>query len=779
MRKILLLLLCVTVTLLAYANPITPEEAKNKAEAFMKARHATGKRHVMRLAKKSQQQSTAQTAAYYVFNADAQEGFVVVSGDDRTPAILGFSDSGTFDANNIPSNMQAWLDEYERQLDYLETHPTTPIAKAPANDYHAISPMLTTMWNQGDPYNMLCPMDSDELSVTGCAATALAQVLYYHKYPAKTIAGIPAYVTKSKGFQIDSIPPTDIDWAHMLDRYTGNETQQQKLAVATLMKLCGAAFEMNYSSDGSGASGSKGATILKKYFDYDAATYYAYRTDYRAKDWGEMVYNELANNRPVYYTGQSTGGGHGFVIDGYDSDGMFHVNWGWGGNRNGYFLLSILDPHDNSGIGASSSTDGYSFNQGAIFGAQPNTGITPVDVKKMTTTKMLLDKTTFYKAETDSFSIDFKYAMYNRTGDSCAFNLGVGVYNTDNELVYKECWDYCYELKNRYGWKEINMIFDIPALSDGYYIVVPICREYGTETWYPNDGSKNYNLTAHIMGDSLVLMLPTVDLSCDMQAEDGEVGKELQVTTTITNNGTFFNDILFLYVNDKEAGGRHFDIEAGDTSTLTMSFTPEEAGTYEIALGHYVWEYDEEYDDWDEVIEMLASTTVTVVPAKSHSLTFSDGIVTNANSQKVINNDYADIVLNVKNTGTNDYNEDILTWVWKEDADSYTYHQRVYTPVNIPAGASQPVDIHIGNLDNGAYWFIMVYKNEGEYTDYNDKLRCYRKLSGYTVIVPESGISTLTPSLSNGEAVIYDLQGRKVLNPRQGLFIVNGRLVIK
>lgn len=787
MKKFFILLLSVTAVLLAQAGNVSPEEAKAKAEAFLKARHTTGKRHMMKLVKKANLQSTDVTAAYYVFNAEDNEGFVVVSGDNRTPAILGYADNGTFNTNDIPANMQAWLDEYARQLDYLNTHPKMRIAKAPAEDHAAIRPMVTTQWNQRSPYNLLCPMDDDELSVTGCLATAMAQVLYYHKYPARTIDGIPAYTTEEKRIFVDSIPPTDIDWGNMCDRYLGNETQQQQLAVAKLMQLCGSSIEMDYTSHSSSAYFDMIDIALKRYFDYDAATTYDYRANYTAKEWDKKMYNEIANNRPVFYGGQSTGGGHAFIIDGYDCDGLYHVNWGWGGNSDGYFLLSILDPDDNSGTGASSSTDGYSYDQGALFDAQPNTGVVPEIPKRMSTDDIWLDETTFYKSPTDSFRIAFNYSMYNWTGASCAFNLGYGVYNTDNEMVYHEGWDECYELGPNYGWNSISDWLDIPALPDGYYIVVPISRECGTTTWYQNDRSNEYFLTAHIQGDSLVLTAPTVDLSCEMTTtEKKEVGSKITVRTTIANNGTLFNKILFLNVNDEKKGGRHFDIESGETSTLEMDFTPEEAGSYTLSLGYYEWRWDSN-EGWVEDYHELAATTIVVEPAKYYSLAFNNGFIANA-EEKTINADYADIELNVSNTGTNNYDDDLKTWVWKinENTGGFAYFKQVDTPVSIPAGGSKPVRIHIGDLTDGIYWFIVVYKSYGEFTSYNDQLVCYRDLYRYTVVVP-TAIETPKVDVTNQTDVIYDLQGRRVDSSRfthhsslkKGLYIVNGRLVIK
>ena len=347
MKKITALLILMMTTVLAQAGNVTPEEAKAKAQTFMQTRLGAGKHHAMKMVTSGQplraaaagknaegavsaegttSDNDAAAVAYYVFNAGDGEGFVVVSGDDRTPAILGYADQGAFDLSNVPENMQAWLDDYARQIDYLDAHPQMAIAKAPASEHAAIRPMLTSTWNQGAPYNNLCPKDGNNRSVTGCVATAMAQVLYYHRYPARTTKTIPGYTTQKKGIKVAAIGMTTIDWANMLDSYSGGETTTQEQAVARLMQLCGASVEMDYSSEASSASSWAASEALKNYFDYDRATTDLDRSNYLAAEWDELIYRELAEDRPVYYSGQSTGGGHAFVVDGYDKDGLYHVN---------------------------------------------------------------------------------------------------------------------------------------------------------------------------------------------------------------------------------------------------------------------------------------------------------------------------------------------------------------------------------------------------------------------------------------------------------------------
>ena len=197
MRKLLpILFLFVTVT--SWAGNVTESEALQKAKAFMDSQRATQSQRQMRLAAKSTQVNNKLTTAvkesYYVFNVGQNDGYVVVSADDRTTAILGYADEGTFDVNNIPDNMKAWLQGYTDQLEYLATHANT--RRAETADHATIRPLIQSTWDQGSPYNNKCPMDGDERSLTGCLATVMAQILNYYQYPEKTTSTIPSYTNR-------------------------------------------------------------------------------------------------------------------------------------------------------------------------------------------------------------------------------------------------------------------------------------------------------------------------------------------------------------------------------------------------------------------------------------------------------------------------------------------------------------------------------------------------------------------------------------------------------
>lgn len=380
-----MLLLALLSTVWASAENITEEQARQQALDFLASHQsATGSR---RAPGTTPQTSLAgKVSGLYVYNIADKGGFVIVSNDDRTRAILGYSDSGSIDIANMPANMRAWLQGYADEIAWLNTQKASSPAtqspnKAPrlvgSHSTAAIEPMVTTTWYQDAPYNNLCPTYSgSNRSATGCVATAMAQVMNYHQWPRAATTAIPGYTTESYGINLTAgLPATTFDWSNMRASYSGSYSDDEATAVATLMQYCGYSVKMDYGPE-SGSNTDLVAAALKAYFDYNATTTkFVSRSFYTAAKWTDLIYHELASGRPVVYGGMSSGGGHEFVCDGYKYESntdFFHINWGWGGLSDNYFVLSALDP-DQQGIGGSTSDDGFHYGQDAVIGIQPST----------------------------------------------------------------------------------------------------------------------------------------------------------------------------------------------------------------------------------------------------------------------------------------------------------------------------------------------------------------------------------------------------------------------
>lgn len=458
------------------AAPVSPEQAMKEATEFRKANS-----RVMRMpaADTQRQPSLVYTArtdkfnCFYIFNDHESEGFTIVSADDRLPGIIGFSDSGEFDINRISPDMKWWLSQYEQQIaSFLDEDPQISAdntrRRAITADKAEIKPLLTSTWNQTEPYNNDCPIDprTGARSVTGCVATAMAQVMRHHQWPINPKGTSGSYIFNG----------STLDWANMIDTYeNGNYTPAQSNAVALLMRQCGASVNMMYSSYESGAYSQDVQVALVDNFDYDKSIKMLFREYFTQREWNSLVYTELENNRPVYYSGRSSEGGHAFVVDGYLGRNYYHLNWGWGGYQDGYFLLNALNP---SAGGTGSYSGGYNLNQSIMTNVMKNKGTTQRQVS-------LLSTGTFRYAGSDTYKIedgaDNLNLIYNPLMYSVSVTLGLKVVSeTDETKVTYVKAPSTTRFESLHGITEYQLA--IPSLPDGEYRVYPVMlTEY--DTW--------------------------------------------------------------------------------------------------------------------------------------------------------------------------------------------------------------------------------------------------------------------------------------------------------
>lgn len=366
-----------------FAAPISREEARQKAVSFLKQqgdmRLLTPVADGQRLSRQHRVAVNLSTE-YYIFNKGTHEGFVIVSGDDRTEPILGYADTGDFDYDRLPPAMQELLERYETQIAALQQLSTDEWAAssrrraATVPTHPKVGQLMTCKWNQRGPYNNLCPKDKDgQRSVTGCVATAMAQILYFHreKMVTETQAPIPGYETWSHRIRVDGIPEgSPLDWDNMKDN--GGSSITQETAVAQLMLYCGVSVEMDYTSSSSGAQIGDVPEAMVNYFGMSPTARWIWRgEDYTDTEWDALVYSDLAAGRPVYMGGYtSDGGGHAFVCDGYDGNRRYHINWGWGGSSDGYYMLTNLTP-GQQGVGGNDDGHGYSSGPNIVIGIEP------------------------------------------------------------------------------------------------------------------------------------------------------------------------------------------------------------------------------------------------------------------------------------------------------------------------------------------------------------------------------------------------------------------------
>ena len=293
-----------------------------------------------------------QTADTYTVLGDDNR-FVVVSNDDAFDAVIGYADS-PFDVDT--NSTLAWYLRAASEAMKMNLQQGTCVTRAlvipKGNFKEAIAPLCKTFWAQSKPYNNLCPTTSKGKAYpSGCVATALSQIMFYHKYPVKGKGSHQYSFTPAVGdgrLLSCDFENTTFDWDNMLLDYDSdkNYTEAQANAVAQLMAAVGVSVDMQYTESGSGAMSREARYGLINYFCYNANVNWLNRSFYSAEEWMKYIYTELNNNRPIYYTGDDEkNGGHAFVLDGYDAEGMVHINWGWGSKGgNGYFDIALLNP---------------------------------------------------------------------------------------------------------------------------------------------------------------------------------------------------------------------------------------------------------------------------------------------------------------------------------------------------------------------------------------------------------------------------------------------------
>ena len=376
----LLLGLCLSVA--AVAAPVSREAAMQKARMHMAWLNDSRPLTAVAGQRLAPGQNSKAQPAYHVFNRGTDGGYIIISGDDQTEEVLGYCDQGSFDYGKLPTAMQEWLDGCAAQIERLGSGEAAGqrrgvIMRDAVSTHPAVAQLMDCTWNQGAPYNDECPMYFTlGRSVTGCVATAMAQILYYNreKSVSETQAAMPAYNTWTEhptygNLHVNGIPAgSPLDWDNMLPSYGSGATAIQRLAVAQLMHYCGVSVHMDYTNSASGAQSSEVADALRNYFGYGSSVQYISAYNYSDSDWDQTIYNEMANGRAVYLSGANASAGHAFVCDGYDGNRRYHINWGWGGQSNGYYLLTNLTP-GSQGIGG--SDDGYNSYRDAVIGIEP------------------------------------------------------------------------------------------------------------------------------------------------------------------------------------------------------------------------------------------------------------------------------------------------------------------------------------------------------------------------------------------------------------------------
>ena len=739
MKRFTLTLLSLCLALMASSETVSRQAAFYTAQSYMLAKGKiiaspqspdSGRRR----ASSAEEEGVPY---YYIFNTEEGDGYVIVSGDDRIEPVLGYVEHGSFDPDNIPDNMRYMLETYTEEIKYVveaDIQPASSLlarrSKVARATKHSVAEILTTRWNQGLPYNLTIPKyytenGSEARPATGCIATAWAQVINFHKYPEKIKVLIPSYsktYTLSDGTKktvtYPAIPKnTPIDWENMCDTYSCSESHAhtaQDTAVANLMRYCGYAVKMSYGASSS-ASWKYGDVV--KYFGFDDSAQRIVRDNYSIDDWEDVLYNEIEQGYPIAFSALKIGGGHAFVLDGFDGDGLFHVNWGWGGGSNGWFRVGILNR--------------WNRNQVAIINLRRPDNVRAEPTASLTVSDVAINGTAV------------SGVWKNETGSTGTFNTGIVRLNDDGTL------SPVGTTKNITGMADDasqSMTFLLSKkLPEGTYRLSPASKLTTGKVWRAQYNMQNEYIEAVVDADSipaLRIISPVQNISIDTITIPTLriVGEEQKVLVTFRNDGDEFYHDVFLFVGKtevKEYQDYMYRVAAhkGETVTCPFYFTPKETGTYNL------WFCTSKNGNGE--IGRGTMEVITESEAERASLSISHSIVNGTDNiaygKRLIGK------ATVKNTAAKDFHGGIELQLWhqKKGSNTATSGSSRSFSLDIPAGKSVSVDYdfddlsvdyyyHIkatysnqsGNLSGGGLWDykceiqggVLIWKNDGTVT---------------------------------------------------------------
>lgn len=633
------------------AAPRTPQQAAEAMQAHSAtSRFSSPKRTGGSPRLVHTRTNTSTLPLLYVFDHGNDEGFTLISGDDRLPEILGYTEHGRFENDNLPPALAWWIDQYAAQTaslyaaDEASKTGSVRVARDVETPRATIQPLVAARWDQGYPYNSLCPVKDSQRCVTGCSATALAQIIHHHKYMNPKVGSI---TSEYDGTEFDFNQYT-FDWSSMRDTYKKDAfSDTEAKAVGTLMLACGVAQHMMYSPAESGAITDFAVPYaLTEYFGYDKGVRTISRSTLPTSTWKNTIYAELSASRPVLYTGQSDGGGHAFVCDGYTSYAdldYYHMNWGWSGYGDGWFRISALDPIDR-GIGAGSG-GGYNYNQSMIVGIRP-----PVadDTSTYDRSLFLYPSGEYYRgfctsneSTTASSKIDLHYnKVYSQYPKALNANFGAIIFGADpsNEdmtpiivtqnqtLSLPPC-----SFEGSYGVANIQASIHLPdsvSQNPGKYLMLPaVCIQ--DEKWKILTQEFKYTSAVTIdvispqeiyLSNSVSIYRENVNLSLTMKVSGIFLpGFTPLIEADLTNNADYdYNDKLYTIVFPKDANTETIDemlfysscpvdLAGGESMRLNLPLTiaPDcSAGKYAIRI------FSRHYNEYGTSVFTPCSETV-------------------------------------------------------------------------------------------------------------------------------------------------------------------------
>ncbi|MBR5062330.1 MAG: C10 family peptidase [Prevotella sp.] len=589
MRRSIILFVTAMAFFTVHAEPVDKQKAFQEAVNFMQGINPTiqfTNNNVRKISGKT----TSTTQPYYVFNAQENQGFVIVSGDDCTEPILGYAEKGSFDADNIPEALQFMLDRFAEQTQAMEEEgeiddkAATSARKVVALPRQSITPFNPRRWSQNGPYNNMCPKDGDKRCSTGCLTTAIAILIGCFNWPEQTTT-IPAYTTSTRGINMPELPPLTIDWEHMLDRYDGTYTIEEANAIARFMLYVAQGIKSDFTKDAVNAYISAAINALINYFDFDKGVHHIFADDYdTVNEFIDIVYDEIAHGRPVMLDGFSLStwtlgsAGHAFICDGYEQNDMFHIDWGWMGYCNGYYRLTLLNPYKTT------RNRNYTNKLGALVGVQPN------GWKDNSGFKYEKEDMSLQLLSITPSNNEIRAALQNCYNEKLDFDNALALYDDSLHFIqFISSIDTTTFNRNGWNYKTYSSI-SFEGVADGTYNIIPISRINGEEEWHFDRclGTYAYLQANVVNGQATYKAVETIVVnSFEVFEEDrgNGIGAPQTARLNVTNNSfDKFDKHYYLVANKSLNMINGLRIPMRSTVDIDFVFVPYVPGEYKLEI---------------------------------------------------------------------------------------------------------------------------------------------------------------------------------------------------
>ena len=746
------------------AAPISVQKARSKASSFLTMRYGMLANELTGI---SLEEVESPCSEFYIFNIGKDKGFIIIAADDAVYTVLGYSGNGSFDAATMNDSMKTWLKGYSNAIISLQQSDEYAMTTLPERKYMTpirknIEALVPSQWNQRTPFNNLCPIyDNDtENRPTGCVATAMAQVMYYHAWPQDYTSKLPSYTFTdnpllgggNKERFMPELPSVKFDWNAMKDIYENNMNDEAaNTAVAQLMQYCGQSVRMMYCPQASGALSFNIPNALREYFGYDKGVRYVDRDEYSTEQWEDLIYKEVSEGRPVLYSGSAKTGGHQFICDGYEN-GFFHFNWGWSGMSDGFFRLSVLNPA-MQGVGGAGDGMNFSDAQEAVIGiCHPIEGsVLPEEYPSISTLSTdIFDGKYARNANGDTENINvLAHFAYSKT-ISEVYNIALAF--CDNNIVENIISETKMELKA--GDPLNDHIFSFSLTSDdikkydGH--TINVVYKNGEGEWVLMKNYERVYMKFSAASDYVLIQAePKKDITISNISIEGPqcAGVKMTLVAKVINNGEEIGGNANVMIDGKPSiFNTSVTIDKNSNDVITIPFEVPAKDEVKISLG---------------LNGSVISEAITINPKQINrsKLSFEEG------DNTICGGDYISIELNVTNKKTYEYHHAVGMSLYEKDkitGDTYLVQTKEQY-IELDASATQTVNFTFESLKPDTEYSVSCHYY------YNNSIKY---LGGYgTIFASYRTLDSAIAYMSNGIRQVVDEKDGSFIIPSEACFV--------